>query len=197
MVLTIIAIMAGLTFNALSGLNNKARFGLQASNVLTALQQTRADSFGRGTPTAFVIDTAGNRYWGIRAPGINPSTFLDTFTPATPGDAMVLGTLAPSASFGPTTGFGATLTRPFSNVPSFASSSPAPNLGYCSFCRTTGANSGFGLMVFEPNGLVRFNAEAPTTTGQQFSVTGTVSGVAKIQTIAIIAASGAIERFEK
>jgi prepilin-type N-terminal cleavage/methylation domain-containing protein len=199
-VLALIAIVAALSLNALSGLQPQANYSKVSSDFMGALQQARAEAFGQGATIAFVVDTAGNRYWAVQPLSVDTATFLDTFDPADPeasGKIIVNGTMTSGVTFGPAAGYGQALTVPFANVPSYASSSPAPNENYCSFCRTSGTNSDFGLIVFDPTGSVRFNSEAPAAPGQQVTITGTINNMAKTQTLAIIAASGVIERFEK
>jgi prepilin-type N-terminal cleavage/methylation domain-containing protein len=197
----IIAILAALGLGALSNLKRRGNFAAGTGDLIVGLRKTRAWSFGRGTTTVFVIDTVGNRFWGIE--DVNGAFNITTFNPATPAPAgfnlLVSGTLPNGVTFtGATNGYGAALPAPYSGIPSYSGSSPAPNFAYCSFCRTGTPNIGFGSISFDPSGGARFNA-GPVDIGQSFSVIGQSQGSTGAQTVmtyAVIGRTGTAETFQ-
>jgi len=193
-VAAIISIVTGIVVGGIELLRKSGAFTGASGDIITGLRKTRAEAFGRGTYTAFIIDTAGGRWWGIEAPnGIN----LSTFNPSAPGKLIVSGSLPSGTVFGPTGGYGAALPAPFSAIPTLPAQSP--NFNFCSFCNTSNPNQGFGEMLFEPAGSVQFSG-GPATSGQQFTLQGiyqTANG-SRVRTmaVAITAFSGVIEKFE-
>lgn len=190
-VVAIIGIAMGLTFGGLGVMQQRASYSDATSDLVMSLRRTQAEATGRGRVTAFVLDTAGKRWWGIEA----TSGFdVSTFDPAAPGTVIVSGSLPTRASFGPAAGYGVAFPAPFAQIPVLAAQTPA--LPYCSFCLANGR----GAIVFQPTGRVKFSA-GPTVTarapGGQFSVTGTQGSVTRILAVAIDGRSGVIESFEK
>jgi len=200
-VVAIVAVLGAMSIAALSGLKNRGRFVSSSGDVLEGVRRTRAEAFGRGAPCIFVVDTAGGRWWSIA--DLDNSFTLASFNPATPnpGNDILLasGTLATGVTFGPAGppgGYGAALPQPFAGVPSTASSSPAPNFAYCSFC-STGGPVGFGAITFYGSGGVAFSG-GPAAVGHQFTIQSpkpSGSGL-QIMTVAVIARTGAVTNFE-
>jgi prepilin-type N-terminal cleavage/methylation domain-containing protein len=200
-VLIIIAIIAAIGMGALSNLKRRGNFASGTGDLIVGLRKTRAWAFGRGTTTVFVIDTAGARFWGIQ--DVNGAFDITTFNPSNPApggfNLLVSGTLPNGVNFTEATnGYGSALPQPYAGVPSFSGSSPAPNFAYCSFCRTTSPNLGFGSIQFDPSGGARFNA-GPSAVGQSFSVSGQSQGSTGAQTVmtyAVIGRTGTAESFQ-
>ena len=143
-VVAIIGIVSGIVIGGIELLRKSGAFTGASGDIITGLRKTRAEAFGRGTYTAFIIDTVGGRWWGIEAPnGIN----LSTFNPSAPGKLIISGSLPSGTVFGPTGGYGAALPAPFSAIPTLPTQSP--NLNFCSFCNTDNPNQGFGEMLFD------------------------------------------------
>src|SRR5262249_19860766 len=97
---------------------------------------------------------------------------------------------------GSTGGYGAALPQPYAGVPAYASSSPAPNFPYCSFCGTA-APVGFGAIAFYGSGGVTFSG-GPAAIGHQFTLQApqpSGNGI-QVMTIAVIGRTGAITNFE-
>jgi hypothetical protein len=175
-------------------LRKSSLFSGSSGDLITSLRKTRAEAFGRGIYTAFIIDTVGGRWWGIEAPnGMN----LSTFSPSAPGTVIVSGSLPAGTVFGPSTGYGVALPAPFVGIPTLSAQSP--NYNYCSFCNTAAPNLGFGEILFEPAGSAQFSG-GPAAIGQQFILQGTFDNSAgspvRTMAVAITAFSGAIEKFE-
>ncbi len=193
-VLAVVGVVTTIVLGGLELLRKSSLFTGSSGDLITSLRKTRAEAFGRGTYTAFIIDTVGGRWWGIEAPnGMN----LSTFNPSSPGTVIVSGTLPGGTVFGPTAGYGVALPVPFAGIPVLPSQSP--NFNYCSFCNTANPNMGFGEILFEPAGSVQFSG-GPPSTGQQFTMQGSfqASGGSRVRTIAvaITAFNGVIEKFE-
>jgi len=193
-VAAIISIVTGIVVGGIELLRKSGAFTGASGDIITGLRKTRAEAFGRGTYTAFIIDTAGGRWWGIEAPnGMN----LSTFNPSAPGTVIVSGSLPSGTVFGPTAGYGSALPAPFAGIPTLSAQSP--NLNYCSFCNTGNPNQGFGQILFEPAGSVQFSG-GPATSGQQFTLQATSQSASATQVrtmaVAITAFSGVIEKFE-
>ncbi len=133
----------------------------------------------------------GNRWWSIEKP---PALTLDTFSPSAPGTVLKTGTLPSGITFGPVTGYGSALPAPLAGIPTLASQSP--NFRYCSFCRTSGTNTGFGLIEFQAGSGAIFDS-GPSTLGQQFTLTTTNNGVVRVIAISVITRTGASQSSEK
>src|SRR5258708_27628412 len=78
----IIAIMAGLSIAALTGLKKRGNFVSATGDLIEGLRLTRAEAFSRQAPCVFVVDTVGNRWWSII--DVANTFTLGTFAPATP-----------------------------------------------------------------------------------------------------------------
>ncbi len=189
-VVAIISVIAVMGLASLGALKTRANFSAAASEVLNALRYTRAAALARGVSTAFIIDTVGNRWWSIEKPS---ALTLDTFSPSAPGTVIKMGRLPSGITFGPTTGFGAALAAPMAGIPTVASQSP--NYRYCSYCRTSGTNTGFGMIEFQAGSAAIFSS-GPSTLGQQFTLTSTTDGVIRTVVIAIVARTGASQSYE-
>lgn len=190
-VLAVVGVISGLVLGGMEILRKSSMFGGSSGDLITSLRKTRAEAFGRGTYTAFIIDTVGGRWWGIEAPnGMN----LSTFNPSAPGTVIVSGTLPTGIVFGPSGGYGVALPAPFAGVPTLPGQSP--NFNYCSFCNTGSPNMGFGEILFEPAGSAQFSG-GPAGVGQQFTMQGTFQGRTRTTAVAITAFSAAVEKFEQ
>jgi len=189
-------IVAGLTFAALGGLKTAARYSTAAAEMVVGLRQARAEAIGRGNNVAFVVDTVGGRWWMVE--DVFTDFSLDVFDPANPAPApdhlLDSGVLPDGSSFGPPGGYGTALPRPFSWVP--VSTAMGASFPYCSFCRTSGTNTGFGAVVFQPGAGTIFTA-GPATLGQQLSVATDIQGPPiHVTTIAIATRTSTIQWFE-
>ncbi len=194
-VLAVIGVVAAIIFGGFEAVRKRASFSGSVGDIVTSLRKTRAEAFGRGTYTAFIVDTVGGRWWGIEAPnGIN----LSTFNPSAPGTVILSGTLPNGTVFGPTGGYGLALPDPFAGIPIL--SGQLPNFNYCSFCNTAAPNQGFGEILFEPAGSVQFSG-GPPGAGQQFTLQGTIQSSAGVSVrttaVAITAFTGVIEQFDQ
>lgn len=199
-VLAIVSILAGLSLSALQAMKTRATFSNVSAEMAMAVRRTRAEAFGRGTPTAFVVDTVGKRWWSLEAPG---GVNLDSFDPtlalfdanATLQARLITsGKLGTAASFGPSAGYGVALQAPFAAIPVLSTQSPA--LPYCSFCRASGTNTGFGVIQFSPAGRTTFSG-GPAGLGQQFTLTGLSGNATRTVLVAVVARTGAVEIQEK
>lgn len=188
--LAILSIIGALSFAALGGMKKRAAYSNVTTELAIGVRRMRAEALGRGLTTVFVVDTVGGRWWGIEAP--TGGFDLDTFDPAAPGEVMVSGRLPAEVTFGPSTHRPA-LAAPFSGVPMTSAQSPA--YAYCSFCRTSGTNTGFGAVVFSSDGTASFFGAA-SAVGHQFSVRGVSGDITRTFTVAIIGRSGVVEVFE-
>jgi hypothetical protein len=190
-VLAVIGVLAGIVIGGIEILRKSAMFSGTSGDLITSLRKTRAEAFGRGIYTAFIIDTVGGRWWGIEAPnGMN----LSIFSPSAPGTVIVSGALPTGMVFGPSGGYGVALPAPFAGIPILPAQSP--NFNYCSFCNTGSPNQGFGEILFEPAGSAQFSG-GPAGVGQQFSMQGTFQGRTRTTAVAITAFSGVVEKFEQ
>jgi prepilin-type N-terminal cleavage/methylation domain-containing protein len=194
-VLSVIAVVTAVVLGGIEAIRKRASYSGSVGDIVTSLRKTRAEAFGRGIYTAFIVDTVGGRWWGIEAPnGIS----LSTFNPSAPGTLILSGTLPNGTVFGPTAGYGLALADPFAGIPVLSGQSP--NLNYCSFCNTSPPNQGFGEILFEPAGSVQFSG-GPPAVGQQFTLQGTIqsSGISSVRTtaVAITGFNGVIEQFEQ
>jgi len=184
--LAIMAVIAAMGLGALSRLKDRGNFASATGDLIT---------------TVFVIDTVGARFWGIE--DVNGAFDITTFNASNPAPAgfnlLVSGTLPNGVTFnGATNGYGAALPQPYVGVPSYSGSSPAPNFAYCSFCRTTTPNLGFGAISFDTSGGARFNA-GPAAVGQSFSVVGQSQGATGAQTVmtyAVVGPTGTADTFQ-
>jgi prepilin-type N-terminal cleavage/methylation domain-containing protein len=184
-VVAIIAIMAALSVGGIEYMNKRAQFSSASAQLFGSLRRTQAEAAGRGDYTAFVIDTAGGRYWGIETAPFDVSTF----NPASPPGTLIVADTLPSGSgFGPDGGFSGTVPWPFSGVPISSGASP-----FCSFC----ISNGYGAIFFEPGGPIAFSPGGPDGGLQQFTMTGQYGTATRTILVGIVAKTGAIERFEQ
>jgi prepilin-type N-terminal cleavage/methylation domain-containing protein len=197
-VLAIISVILGLSISALQAMKTRATFANVSAETAMAVRRARAEAFGRGTPTAFVLDTVGKRWWSLEAPsGVNLDSFDPTnavFDPARPARLIASGKLGTAASFGPAAGYGVALQAPFAAIPVLSTQAPA--LPYCSFCRASGTNTGFGAILFTPAGRTTFSG-GPAGLGQQFTLTGQSGNATRTVLVAVVERTGAIEIQEK
>ena len=185
-VLAIISIVAATAIATLGNLKGRVSFTSASTEVVSGLRLARATALGRATPTAFMIDSVGGRWWAIEAPvGLS----VTTFNPSSPGTVISSGVLPSGISFGPSAGYGRALAAPLSGVPVMPAQSPS--LPYCSFC----VSSGMGMIRFETGARATFSA-GPDTVGQQFSMTGLLNGVRRTMVVAIVGRTGATYDFE-
>jgi hypothetical protein len=191
-VVGIVAVLTAMSLGGYERLTSRANFSSVLGNLTTSLRRTRSEAAGRGVATAFVVDTRGNRWWGIEAPA---GWTLKGFDPAAPGTIIVSDTFPTGSGkgvFGPAAGFGAALPAPFATVPVIRSQSPA--LPYCSFCNP---DTGMGAIVFQPNGAASFSGGTLVAgaQGQQFTIQG--PNDARTVLLAVTARTGAVEVFEQ
>lgn len=192
MALGVMAVLAAMSLGAYDRITSRANFSSVLANMVTSLRQTRSEAAGRGVPTAFVIDTQNNRWWGIEAPS---GWTLAAFDPNNPGTVIVSDTFpngSGKAIFGPPTGYGSPLPVPFGSVPVVSNQSPV--LPYCSFCSQ---DTGLGAIVFQPNGAASFSGGnfATAAPGQQFTIQSALD--ARTVVLAVIGRTGMVEVFEK
>jgi hypothetical protein len=197
--LAIVSVLTGVSVLALGGLKMRGSFAGATGDVVVGIREMRAESFSRGAVTVFVVDTIGERFWGLEDVGADFD--LASFDPANPtaaGDRLLIsGTLPSGVSFGPATGYGSALPQPFRLVPAYAGASPAPALPYCSFCLTSGSKSGFGFIRFAAGSPLAYSA-GPVSSGQQVTLTAKLPGT-KLQpvlTLAVLTRTGALATFD-
>lgn len=192
MALGVVALLAAMSLGAYDRITSRANFSSVLATLVTSLRQTRSEAAGRGVPTAFVVDTQNNRWWGIEAPS---GWTLAAFDANNPGTVIVSDTFpngSGKAIFGPSAGYGSLLPLPFASVPVLPNQNPV--LPYCSFCSR---DTGLGAIVFQPNGTASFTgggfpAAAP---GQQFTIQSPPD--ARTVVLAVIGRTGVMEVFEK
>lgn len=187
LVAAVLAVLAALSFSGLERMQASSRHAAAVGELLTGLATTRAEAFGRGARTVFVVDTARGRWWGLEDAGV--AFTLDTFDPNEPAPApdrlLASGALADGSSFGPSAGWGAALPAPFHRFP--VAAGPGVGFPFCSFCRASGPGAGFGAVVFGAGDGARFDA-GPATPGQTLTVTDG-SGTRR-NAVAIVAYTG-------
>jgi prepilin-type N-terminal cleavage/methylation domain-containing protein len=148
-VLSIVGIVSALVLSGVGGVKKRGNYNSATGDFITNLRKTRAASFGRGNPTVFIVDSAGGRYWGIE--DVGGAFSLDAFNPATPAVApqvlVTSGTLPLGVTFAPSNGYGAALPAPYTVI--------LANVA-CTFCRTSGVNTGFGAVTFQASGGADF-----------------------------------------
>jgi prepilin-type N-terminal cleavage/methylation domain-containing protein len=191
-VIGIASVMVAMSAGAYEQLTAKANFSGVLGNLVTNLRRTRMEAAGRGVATAFVIDVANNRWWGIEAP---VGWSVATFDPANPGTLIVSGTFPTGSGktvFGPPDGYGAALAPPFATVPVITTQNPS--LPYCSFCDP---RLGLGAIIFQPTGAASFSGAAVSATaqGQQFTVQS--ASDSRTVLLAVTGRTGLIEVFER
>jgi prepilin-type N-terminal cleavage/methylation domain-containing protein len=205
--LAIIAILFKLSVSTLSGLKSRGNFVSASGDLIEGLRGARAEAFGRGAPTVFIIDTVGGpdgrpRWWSVA--DLDNNFTLAAFNPATPAPSpdILLGSgiLPTGVTFGPAGspgGYGSALPQPYAGVPSYAGATPAPNFPYCSFC-SAGSPAGFGAITFFGSGGAAFSGGTGTPLGHQFTIQAPQpSGTGlQIMTVAVIARTGASATFE-
>jgi len=190
--LGVMSVLAAMSMGAYDRITSRANFSSVLGTLVTSLRQTRSEAAGRGVPTAFVVDTQNNRWWGIEAPS---GWTLAAFDANNPGTVIVSDTFpsgSGKATFGPPTGYGSLLPLPFGSVPVVSAQNPV--LPYCSFCSR---DTGLGAIVFQPNGAASFAGGGfPTgAPGQQFTIQSALD--ARTVVIAVIGRTGIVEVFEK
>lgn len=188
----LVALLTAMSLGAYDRITSRANFSSVLANLVTSFRQTRSEAAGRGVPTAFVVDTQNNRWWGIEAPG---GWTLAAFDPNNPGTVIVSDTFptgSGKAVFGPPTGYGSALPVPFGSVPVVSSQNPV--LPYCSFCSR---DTGLGAIVFQPNGAASFSGGGfPTgAAGQQFTIQSPLDG--RTVVLAVVGRTGVVEVFER
>jgi hypothetical protein len=188
----IITVLAAMSLTAYDRFTARADFSSVLANLVTSLRLTRSEAAGRGVATAFIVDTANNRWWGVEAP---TGWSLGTFDPTSPGTVIASDTFpggSGKAVFGPAAGYGSALPAPFATVP--VVSSQNPTLPFCSFCDR---GTGMGAIVFQPNGATSFAGSLPAgqAAGQQFTVLSPIDG--RTVLLAVIGRTGLLEVFEQ
>lgn len=191
-VVAIIGVVATITIGALGGLKQRGTYVAASGDLLVGIRRTRAEAYGRGNTTIFVVDSIGGRWWSIADP--NDTFSLATFDPASPAAAagVVLldnGTFPTGVSFGPAAGYGA-LPRPFAII---TATSP------CSFCKSGAPNDGFGAISFRTTGGATFAGAvgAATAAGGSVVVQGTATAGKYTMAIAVVGRTGASQTYER
>jgi prepilin-type N-terminal cleavage/methylation domain-containing protein len=186
--LAIITVLAGLAIGGIEAMKSRAAFSSNSGELIAGLRKTQAAATGKGTYTAFVIDTDSKKWWGVQL--ASPALDVSTFDPAT-ATVVVSGQLDQNVSF-PANGYGQALPFPFGEVPMVSGQSPA--LPYCSFCD---ASAHRGAVIFEPGGSLKTSGGPASAPGQQFVVQGKVGQTVRTIAVAVIARTGLIATFEK
>jgi prepilin-type N-terminal cleavage/methylation domain-containing protein len=187
--LAIVGIMAGLSISSLSGLKKRGTFVSGAGDLIEGLRLTRAEAFGRQSPCVFVIDTVNNRWWSIA--DVDNNFAIGSFNASTPNPSpdvlLASGTLPTGVTFGPSTGYGASLPAPYAGVTANSA---------CSFCVTAGGNT-FGSITFYGAGSAVFSANN-TSIGNQFTIQAPKASGSGLQvmTFATVGRTGAVASFE-
>ena len=179
-VLGIVAVVTALGAEALSAIRARSARADAANDLLTRLRHLRQEAFGRGAPTVFVLDRTTGRYWGLV--DANGDFSIDTFDPAQPAPApdRLVGSwsLGSALRVGPDDGHGTPLPAPYAWIPATSA---------CSLC-----DEELAWVVFHDDGRARPGGARPE--GGAFTVHAE-GGLRS--TFAIVALTGAIERFER
>lgn len=200
--LGVIAVMVGISVLALGGVKKRGSFASASGELVVNLRRARAEAYGQGTATVFIVDTVGNRWWSLEDINgtFNPVTSLATFNPATPAPAgfrlLNSDTFPTGVTFaGATAGYGGALPAPYAGVPAWSGYSPAPPFAYCTFCLASGTNAGFGAVRFEASGGAVFSG-GPAGVGQSLSLAGPMDTGNNVMTVAIVGMTGLAESFQ-
>lgn len=187
--LAIVGVMASLSIYAMSGLKKRGTFVSATGDLIEGLRLTRAEAFGRQAPCVFVVDTVNGQWWSIA--DLDNNFAIGTFNPATPNPApdvlLASGTLPSGVTFGPSTGYGATLPTPYAGV--------AANSA-CTFCVTAGGNT-YGSITFYGAGSATFSANG-TAIGNSFTIQAPKQAGSGLQvmTFAVVGRTGAAATYE-
>ena len=190
-VVAIIGVLATVTIGALGGLKQRGTYVAASGDLLVGIRRTRAEAYGRGNTTVFVVDSIGGRWWSIA--DVDDNFLIDTFVPTAPapGNDVLLdtGTFPTGVSFGPAAGYGA-LPRPFAII---TATSP------CSFCKSGAPNDGFGAISFRTTGGATFAGAvgAATAAGGSVVVQGTATAGKYTMAIAVVGRTGASQTYER
>lgn len=201
--LGVIGILMGISVMALGNIKKRGTFASATGEILASLRRARSEAYGRGTATVFIIDTVGNRWWTIEDVNgaFDPTTGLTVyFNPATPSSAafplLATNTFPAGVTFsGASAGYGSALPAPYSGIPSFSGSSPAPAYLYCSFCLKQGSRTGWGAIRFEASGGAAFSGTSQGV-GQSFSIAGAQETGTNVLTMGIVTKTGLAESFQ-
>lgn len=198
-VMAIIGVLMGITILGLRGMKDRGNFASGTNDVVTAIRDCRAQAYGTGATTVFVVDTAGSRWWSLNDAANSFDLTLATFNPASPaptgGSVIDMNTLPNGVSFnGATNGYGSILPAPYVGVPSYSGSTNVPNFPYCSFCLKAGTNAGFGAIRFTATGRAVFSS-GPSGIGQSLSMKGLLESGSNVMTIGIIGRTGSLASF--
>jgi prepilin-type N-terminal cleavage/methylation domain-containing protein len=202
-VMAIIGVLMGITILGLRGMKSRGNFASGTNDVVTAIRECRAQAYGTGATTVFVVDTAGSRWWSLNDAANSFDLTLATFNPASPtptgGSVIDMNTLPNGVTFnGATAGYGKDLPAPYVGVPSWSSptltQAGVPNFNYCSFCLKTGTNAGFGAIRFTATGRAVFSS-GPSAIGQSLSMKGLLESGSNVMTIGIIGRTGSLASF--
>src|SRR5262249_23250353 len=113
-VAAIISIVTGIVVGGIELLRKSGAFTGASGDIITGLRKTRAEAFGRGTYTAFIIDTAGGRRGGSEAP---PGGELSPFKPPPPRTGVGFRRLPQGTGFWPAAPVWASVPAPLSGIP--------------------------------------------------------------------------------
>lgn len=198
-VMGILGILMGITILGLRGMKDRGNFASATGDVVTAIRECRAQAYGTGSTTVFVVDTVGSRWWSLNDAANSFDLTLAAFNPASPaptgGSIIDMNTLPNGVSFsGATNGYGSILPAPYVGVPSYSGSASVPNFPYCSFCLKAGTNAGFGAIRFTATGRAVFSS-GPSGIGQSLSIKGLLESGSNVMTIGIIGRTGSLASF--
>jgi prepilin-type N-terminal cleavage/methylation domain-containing protein len=179
-VLGVVAVLASLGLNALSGARGRAAYVTGSNDLQVRLRQLHDEAFGHGAPVVFVLQRSTRRSWGVV--DVYGDFDLASFNPAAPAPApdRLVGRwqLDAPAVLGPSDGYGQALPTPFAGVPAGTD---------CTIC-----TGDFGAVVFREDGTL----EPTGTRPDAGSFTLQLPGRAR-RTFALVARTGAVQAFER
>jgi hypothetical protein len=163
-------------------------FTSSVAGVQVGLRKLKADAWGSGFNTVFVVNQSTGQYWGIedQSKTFSLSTFSASSPAPSPNVLLFKGTLPSPVTFGPSTGYvGGTLPWPFATV-HVASA--------CTFCVTSPAN--YGAVTFTPEGTAFLTGTNTADGSFSIQTKNDKTNDYTYTTIAIIGLTAAIETFE-
>lgn len=193
--LGVVAILAGITASAVSGLKQRGNYASTTGDVITALRRARSEAIGRGDNVIFIVDKTAGAWFILEDYGGDfDITQFDSSNPTSLGDRLVAsGVFANGVTVGPTGGYGGAFPAPYAAYSSSAD---------CSFCNQTAQNpsaDAFGYLVFQSSGGALVNGAAATAA--TITVQGTpVSGGStrkSTMTYLVVARTGSALAFDK
>jgi prepilin-type N-terminal cleavage/methylation domain-containing protein len=207
----ILSLLMGVSILALRQLKQRGSYASATGDVLGGLRLARAESFGRGQTTYFIIDTNvaadanGNpispRWWVLEDVGGDFNfTAWDPSNPTGLGDLLLANGIFPTGvTVNAASAYPKQLATPYALIPA-TSPAPAATPAYCSFCTTGGAHPGFGWVRFSAGSPPNATFPAGTTSsafGQQLTIMFTNGTKTFMMVVAILARSGAVTSQEQ